>query len=160
MGSRTRALRKSNPGGKRKGELRIYEVGVEATTEELENSVRQGGPNVIAEGNPFYITVSGFDDDPRELSEIPEVAALCQRIIDSGFFGLVGDNADLGVDKTNELVDMHICYHLAKGSLLKTGGGWGRAFMTPEVAKDFLATTEAANEKVNRLLAEPKPAIN
>ena len=32
----------------------------------------------------FYLTISGYDDDSRELWEIPEAIELCKRIISSG----------------------------------------------------------------------------
>lgn len=41
---------------------------------------------------PTYCTISGFDDDPRDLWEIPEAADLMKRLWDVGFACLLHGN--------------------------------------------------------------------
>ncbi len=153
MGSKLKKLKKQLSANDKT--LRIYQLDVSTTIEELEASVRKFGADVLATGEPYYALVSGYDDDPRELSQIPEVADLCQRVIDSGFIGLLGDNAEIDVDKENPFIDMHMCFQLAKGGLISNPAGGGLAFLTPEMAKEFLRVMDAANTKVDQLLAEP-----
>jgi hypothetical protein len=131
-------------------DLRMYEVGTDATIEELEQSVRGLGPEVVRTQKPFFVVVRGYDDDPRELNVIPEVAELMQRLIDSGFIGLLGDNADLGAGNSNPLIDAKMCFLLSKGLVVRAPEGNVLQF-TPAILEEFEKTLRVANEKVNLL---------
>ena len=66
--------------------MMIVELGLDATNDELREQMRlmkqvretRSLPNVIC-------VVRGFDRDPRELWQIPEVRAFCVRLVDQGF---------------------------------------------------------------------------
>jgi hypothetical protein len=147
-----RKLRRRNAGRRAEVELRIYELDISATTEELECAVRRLGPDVLRTNKPFYMAVAGFDENRRELREIPEVSALMQRVIDSGFFGLLGDDAAIP-DLQGALIDMHRCFALAKGAMrTNRRSGQGEFWITPEFAEEFLEALGNANRKVDRLL--------
>jgi hypothetical protein len=132
----------------------VYEVDTTVTKPELEDAVRRLGRGVLDSGRPYYMLIGGFDEDARELWEIPEVAALCQRIIDSGFIGLLGDNEELG---RPGFVDARMCFALAKGSMV-THEGMGQVFQTEALNIEFIQALGAANETVDRLLAEEAPS--
>ena len=156
MGKLSRKLKRKAGLKPAKAELQVYELDASATVEELEEAVRQLGPSVLESGNPFYVSVRGFDQDPRELWEIPEVSELCKRMIESGFFGLMGDNEELG---TQGFMDARMCHALARGTMQSDTAGHGVVHRSSEIARDMLETFEAANKKVDALLAET-PADN
>lgn len=68
---------------------------VRSTIEDLHAYMRRYGREVLAERYaPIRVTVNGFNDDPRELWEIPQVVELCQRVIDSGLLSLLSCDPD------------------------------------------------------------------
>lgn len=56
---------------------------------ELREVVVKMFPCVANENVPFTLFVSGYDDDPRELWEIPEVVDFFHRCIDAGVISLL-----------------------------------------------------------------------
>jgi hypothetical protein len=155
MGSFGRKLqRRDGRGGK---ELRVFELHSTDTLEELEASTREAAPKVLADKNPFYATVSGYDHDPRELWQVPEVVALFERVIASGMIGLLGDNRELG-DKSaiGGFIDYRGAFLLARGAVIASDvpEQGGRAWLTPEMQKEMIAVLETANEKVDQLLGK------
>jgi hypothetical protein len=67
-------------------DLHIVKLSVGYGPEELLHQMRQ--LNQVRRENAdarVVCTISDFDHDPRELNEIPEVWAFCQRLVDIGF---------------------------------------------------------------------------
>jgi hypothetical protein len=71
-------------------------------------------------------------------------------MIESGFFGLMGDNEELG---TQTFMDARMCHALARGTMQSDSAGHGVGYRSSEIARDMLETFEAANKKVDALLA-------
>jgi hypothetical protein len=63
MGKLSRKLQRKAGSKPPEPELQVYELDASATVEELEDAVRQLGPSVLESGNPFYVSVRGFDQD-------------------------------------------------------------------------------------------------
>jgi len=63
-------------------DIKIIAVEANQTNEELQDMACKLSKVVDDEG--FFLTISGYDDDPRELWEIPEAIDLCQRIVKTG----------------------------------------------------------------------------
>ncbi len=60
-------------------------VHIKMTDEEIKDAVRNLQPVCLEKQQGFCLTISGFDDDPRELYEIPEVVAFAERLVKYGF---------------------------------------------------------------------------
>jgi hypothetical protein len=89
------------------------------TNDELADGMRgmraaraSGVTNVIC-------TVSGLEDDPRELWQIPEARAFCRRLIDTGFVSYLDPLAALNPDPATHY-------------LLRAGFGAGEIWLTAE----------------------------
>ncbi|HKY37156.1 MAG TPA: hypothetical protein VJN18_14525 [Polyangiaceae bacterium] len=137
--------------------MNIYEIRVQATLAELELAVRRFAPAVTS-GSPVFLTVGGYDDDPRDLSEIPEVSDLMQRVIDSGLIALLGNNEDAFAEEAEPppFIDAMRCFFLAKGAMIPTVGGGAVGYGTPAIGQEFDDTLRAAREKIAGLLPTPE----
>jgi hypothetical protein len=114
---------------------------------------RQGGPDAS-----ITCTISDYDDDPRELHEIPEVQAFCRRPVDLGFIadldvttsiaGLarVGPQAGLGAFDV---------WALAEGMIGQTG----MTEITEDTLLRFRDVLAACNRRADRALAEARGAV-
>lgn len=66
--------------------MMIVELGLDATNDDLREQMRQMKRVREARALPNVICVlRGFDTDPRQLWQIPEVRAFCVRLVDQGF---------------------------------------------------------------------------
>jgi hypothetical protein len=67
-------------------DLHIVKLSIHYGREELLDQMRQ--MHQVRRDNPaarVVCTISDYDNDPRELYEIPEMRAFCQRLVDLGF---------------------------------------------------------------------------
>ena len=74
-------------------DLLLFNVSCEMTTPELIDVVRQW--SLANQGRKAELSVSGWDDDPRELRDIPEALALFGRMIDVGLLTILTDGHQL-----------------------------------------------------------------
>jgi len=73
---------------------RVHTLHSSNTLEDLVETVRRLGPDILETGVPMYVLVGGYDHDARELGDIPEVRQLCQRVMDSGLASLLHLNIE------------------------------------------------------------------
>ena len=64
----------------------IINLSTDLTDKELQNLIKK---YLTPEFEGCTITIDGFNKDPRELYDIPEVNKFCQRLFDTGFAGLL-----------------------------------------------------------------------
>lgn len=67
-------------------DLYVFAVAPDESDEEIHGYVRTMN-DLRRTGRPMHLvcTISGFNDDPRELFDIPEAVALCRRLVELGF---------------------------------------------------------------------------
>jgi hypothetical protein len=70
-------------------ELRTAIVASDATDAELRGMTAAMRKLALDTNNPFWLLIHGYDDDQRELWEIPEVAELCRRLVEVGFIAVM-----------------------------------------------------------------------
>jgi hypothetical protein len=63
----------------------LIELGIDATNAELLEQSRLAKTMREAGASHVVCCVRGFDEDPRELWDIPEVRAFCRRLVAQGF---------------------------------------------------------------------------
>jgi hypothetical protein len=131
--------------------LKILSIDLHESIPSMHDIIRCLGPNVFASNQPFLLLVD-TGGDPRETWEIPECAALCRRIIDSGLLSLLDIN--LGDDR-NELglgaADVYVRAH----GLLKRGkdGVTGVWELTESLWNAFWVTLMRSNDVCDGVLA-------
>jgi len=70
-------------------DLHIVAFTVDMTDEEIKGAIVQCLPRVQKASFGALLTISGYDDDPRELHEIPESIAFFKRLSDIGFISIL-----------------------------------------------------------------------
>lgn len=126
---------------------------VDMTDEELKECIHRMYPLCQSEAKGFTLTISGYDDDPRELWEIPEAVKFCQKLLDIGFPAVLDIGSrhdDLPGHPGFGLIEI---WFVASGRIKKKGD----VIVTPEDYKTAMKMMIAANEKVAKILAEPCP---
>lgn len=130
--------------------LREIVIAPDAQEADLIEIVRTEGFAVIRRNRPFFCTITGYENDHRELWEIPEVVSLCQRIISSGLLGLLEVNVGPGRQP------------MLWGAMdvLACASGWyvGRVLdLSPDRTTALCEVILAANQTCNRVLAGGAP---
>jgi hypothetical protein len=64
-------------------------LSTELTDHDLREMMRTLFSIVSQNKNGFILTISGYDDDPRELWQIPEAIKLCERLVATGLIGVL-----------------------------------------------------------------------
>lgn len=100
--------------------------------------------------DPFWLLISGHDDDPRELWEIPEVADLCRRFVTLGFISVLAVQEESD-DPKMALTALKV-WLLARGELRA-----GTQNVTTETFKQFWGDLMESNRTAEALLASHKP---
>lgn len=118
----------------------------------LVGAIADYAPKLRATGKSLFLSISGYDHDPRELHQIPEVRALCQRIVESGFIDLLGDAEAIG-DTQRIYIDRLSCWLMAQDAvLLGQGGRGGQLHVSPAMHEEFARVLEGARAKVDRIV--------
>lgn len=129
------------------GTMHICRLSARLTVGDLRDFVSEYGGFVVTNSAPIYATISGHGSDPRDLWEIPEVASLCRRAIESGLISLMIPN--IGAERTAELLGAWDVWALATGKLVD-----GVSELTPTVLDEFNTMLSAANERADVVIAK------
>lgn len=92
-------------------------ITVDHTDDELKNIIVSLTRLIRAHGKPFVLFISGYDNDQRELWEIPEVQSLCERLVNSGFISLLETGLPTGAPYA--LTAFRV-WKIAKGEMRRT----------------------------------------
>jgi len=65
--------------------MNLLMVHKDDTEADLVNALRRATHVVLNRGDPYQLTIGGYDLDPRELYESPEVVPLSRRLVALGF---------------------------------------------------------------------------
>lgn len=123
-------------------------MSADLTVAELEDQIRVLAPDILSgKEQPFYMSITGYDNDPRGLWDIPEAREFCQRVIDSGFVGLLVVETDL-----EEQLGALGCFMLARGLMVSANARLGVGMMTDELVDELKDCVVAAREKVTRMV--------
>jgi hypothetical protein len=82
-------LFKDRPPRDEGGALLVVGTAVDETDEELVTAARNVAEQHAGQAALVFMSVYGYDADPRELWEIPEVRAHCRRLVDFGFISIL-----------------------------------------------------------------------
>jgi hypothetical protein len=104
--------------------------------------------------------LDGFNDDPRELHQIPEARALAKRAWDLGLGSYLEVTTSL--DPPKELMDSKAfalgafeLYHLGYGNLRDSEGGGASMTITPDEFRHWVETELiTANQRADQLLGD------
>ena len=70
-------------------DLLVINLGVDTPIDEIKGMFADLWKQVKISKKGFVLTTAGFDDDPRELYEIPEVIEFYKKLIEIGFLSLL-----------------------------------------------------------------------
>ena len=86
---------------------------------QINETIRSCWPIVEVTNTPFAISIGGYDDDTRELWEIPKVIEFCQRIVESGLISML-----VGKTDPSGAFGAVMIYAVANRIIKKGGAGW------------------------------------
>lgn len=126
------------------------------TDDELKESIHQMYPMCQKMTEGFTLTISGYDNDPRELWEIPEVIKFCKKLIDLGFPALLKMGG--GLDE-KEPMPGHPGFGVLEIWLIATGRiqAKGNYDISKADYETALKLVLDSNVKIKKILAEPCP---
>lgn len=120
--------------------LNLY---LDLSDQELRKTMHQLQQMTAKTGRGFEASIFGFDDDPRELCEIPEVRAFCQKLIKIGLIHYLVHSSLLGVPQTTgQLLGALEVWLLTNGKMQKDG-----VTITPKLREEFERDYSAAKDR-------------
>lgn len=137
-------------------EVRIIQVHPKMTDEEIKGAVQQLLPHCWSDKQGFCLTIHGFDDDPRELWQIPEAMAFMRRLYSIGFISCleVSTTCDFMLPvKSSRLPGLGA---LEVWLLVKNKFKLGNAELSKTVISQFFKDLEKSNFKAESICKEKK----
>jgi len=139
-------------------DLKVIALEVRQTNEDLQDMAHKLYPTMKNDEEGFFLTISGYDDDPRELWQIPETIDLCQRIVKTGLVALLNTSSqikDLMPERFQEIdgpgpgLGAFEVWIFGEGKMQPGGAVFGLDTM-----KDFYNMLDGANDTLNKLFTE------
>jgi hypothetical protein len=142
-------------------DLKIIALEASQTNEELQDMAYKLRQALQAEGpeaEGFFMTISGYDDDSRELWEIPEAIDLCERVIKTGLISLLNLSSRVKelmperfqhIDEPGPGIGALEVWVFAKGKMSHEG-----AKVYEKDLDEFYNTMSAANITLNKLFTD------
>lgn len=136
-------------------EPQLLAVTVDMTDEQLLEGVWKSYIVCDLTHRGFGLTISGYDDDPRELFEIPEVVKFCRRILNLGFMSI------LEVSTQSPELKSEDSWGLGFGALeiwciARNLVTTGEAELTKEQIGWFLSDLDKSNTWLKRMMDKPQ----
>jgi hypothetical protein len=128
-------------------------VTVDMTDDEIKEMIHKMYRRVDEVGHGFLFTVAGYNNDPRELWEIPEVIAFFKRLIDIGFLSVLEPVAQIA-DPGGPAFGALEVWMVATGQINEKKDHEITREMVGQLFTDVLYPS---NMKLNKLLSEPCP---
>jgi hypothetical protein len=127
---------------------------------EIEEAMKDMAPVCHATKTGFFICVDGYEEDPRELWEIPEVATFFQRLVSSGFISFLEVSATAEgltrLDKEITSIGFPGFGALEVWMISKGMMHAGRTDIDRAEMKKFISDLDAANAKSRVVVSKPK----
>jgi hypothetical protein len=133
--------------------LHIMTLAHDATDEEIIGMMRaMKAAHEAKTVGRIVLLFHGYDDDPRELWDIPEVAVLCQRLVEMGFISYLYPGYVPGVDDPSpEALGASEVLLLAEGRMART------IEWTKEMVADFWEKWVNSNARADALVGQYQP---
>ena len=124
------------------GDFNVLVVEPRLSDHELRQSIIQFG----RKGKPVWVSCFGYDDDPRELWEVPEVVTLFKRMIDMGMLSIMWPNVPGAEDYDPHPLGLGALqlWAIATGQMKKGG-------CHPDL-QEFLRVLKESNKKCEALI--------
>jgi len=125
----------------------VIEMTVDLDIEGLNEFIRSTGTGINRPGAPIVAAVKGYEQDPRPLDAIPEVVALCRRVVESGL---------LSVFLVNVLPEHEVPGSLCALKIWAIARDWmknGDVLIPENHFEDFVNDLKIANQTYDRVLA-------
>lgn len=135
----------------------IYQIEKDLTDAEFIEVIRKFWPIVSTKNRGVYSSIFGYDEDPRELWQIPEVKILCERLVNLGFISILEPTTlfteEKGFDAFFGALEI---WALSKGLFTFQGD----LEMTPELFNEFKVVLSQSNMKVLKWVSTVKEGQN
>ena len=116
--------------------------------DEIDDHIRNIYPFITHRKEKVCLSIEGFNEDARELWEIPEVVSLFERLVASGFISLLEISTSCPFLIEQELPGLGAFeVWLASVGLLKTG----QTQINARILGEFMENLEKANQQANKI---------
>lgn len=139
-------------------ELLCLSLYADMTDNEIKDCIQQMLPVCMVKEQGFCLTIGGFDEDSRELWEIPEATNFMRKLVDLGFIAALEVSTTakdfvrkdfFGVDKLPGFGALEV-WMCATGRMIK-----GHNDIDMATIRQFHAELDMANTKARLVCAEP-----
>lgn len=139
-------------------DLMVISLGVDMTVNEIKECIQKMLPVCVVNGRGFCLTISGFDDDPRELWEIPEAIAFMRRLYDLGFIATLEVSTrckELFSKKYKDIEELPGFGALEIWMAVNNKIELGKSIVDLKEMNEFLTCLNLANKKARQICEEP-----
>jgi hypothetical protein len=124
-------------------------MSVDLTNDGIDAFICQTLPVVLAKDIYWVCAIMGYDQDPRELCEVPEVRAFCERLVNRGFIACLHPSTLFYKKEQPELggyLGGLEIWAMSKNMVdVKSKGG--DILLTKEKAEEFIAILKLSERK-------------
>lgn len=141
-----------------KFDLMVISLGVDMTDDEIKECIQKMLPVCIVNNRAFCLTIGGYDDDRRELWEIPESIAFMKRLYNLGFIAVleVSTRCKHLISKAYQSIDELPGFGALEIWMGATGRmETGRSSISSQELDEFMECLEVANNKARQICKEP-----
>lgn len=125
-------------------------VAIDETNEEIADYMRRMKAARENGVKHVFLTIGGFNDDPRELYQIPEVRAFCRRLVNLGFTSYLDFTTTIGGETGYG-------WAMAEVWLCANGRGKTMTSISPEELDELEREWAASNERADALIGPFTP---
>ncbi len=129
--------------------LVILPIPCEITDEEIDQTIKEGHPIVVNTQVGWVVAIAGYDDDDREVYQIPEIKILAKRLVERGLISLLSVSTLIEKDEKPYLggfLGAMEIWSLAKGKF-----GSGELIIERPDWEDFFMDLGRSNEICHNL---------
>jgi hypothetical protein len=133
-------------------DLVIMNLALDSSDDELLDAMRvmKRSREQKAEGH-IVLTILGFDEDQREVWQIPEVQRYCHRLVEIGFVSFLDTSTSLPWNA----VELHAVIGGLEVWLIGEGKFHNSIEITEQLARQFDEVISASNARAEKLVGAP-----
>lgn len=132
-------------------------LSTDMTDDEIKACIHDMHPVCMANKQGFILTISGYDDDPRDIWDIPEAVQFAKRLIDIGLVSYL----ETATIELSEQLGTFVGFGALELWMVATGRmKIGNNMITPKEIKQAYEVQLACNKKCEEILKQPRPNVD
>ena len=125
------------------------------TDSEIKECIQDMMPICLSRQKGFCLTISGYDDDPRDLWVIPEALGFMKRLCDLGMISFLEVSTTCKELRRNGIPELPGFGALEVWMCATNRMGKGKTDISPELMNQFYKDLDTANKTARAICHEP-----